>query len=47
MRRRLLFRSRGFADQYHFPKVFDRLQHNTPKKFRDSCAEFKFAREVL
>lgn len=30
----------GFADQYHFSKVFGRLWHNTPSHFRYSHANF-------
>lgn len=31
----------GFADQFHFSKVFARLQYNTPKKYRDSVQAIK------
>ena len=30
----------GFADQYHFSKVFSRLQRNTPSRFRFSATNF-------
>ena len=31
----------GFADQYHFSKVFGRLQYNTPQKYRESVQAIK------
>ncbi len=31
----------GFADQYHFSKVFAKLQHNSPQKFRNSHLAFQ------